>query len=141
VQVFARGAATAAIEVAFTQVSFARPDLAEFAFNPPPGTTVVEQPAAGGPGPAGAAAATTRLAVVGSGWTSVLVLRLPDGAATGSLAPVLASLPAVSGDWGHGRLLTGALFSILLTDDGRLLAGAVGPDQLYQAAADPKARI
>ena len=42
VQVFARGAADPAIEVAFTQVSFARPDAAQFTFNPPPGTTIVE---------------------------------------------------------------------------------------------------
>ncbi|MBM0236720.1 hypothetical protein JNW88_05375 [Micromonospora sp. ATA32] len=40
----------------------------------------------------------------------------------------------VSGDWGSGRLLTGKLFSVLLTDDGRLLAGAVTPERLYQAA-------
>jgi hypothetical protein len=26
---------------------------------------------------------------------------------------------------------------VLLTDDGRVLAGAVGPDLLYAAAADP----
>src|SRR5262245_23100609 len=39
VQVFANSATTPAIEVAFTSVSFARPDPAEFTFNPPPGTT------------------------------------------------------------------------------------------------------
>jgi len=54
---------------------------------------------------------------------------------------VLASLPTVKGSWGSGKLLSGTLFSVLLTDDGRLLIGAVGPDQLYQAAADPAARL
>ena len=45
------------------------------------------------------------------------------------------SLPQVSGDWGSGRLLQSALFSVLLTDDGRMIAGAVAPEQLYLAAA------
>ena len=48
---------------------------------------------------------------------------------------MLGSLPQVSGDWGSGRLLTSALFTVLVTDDGRVLGGAVGPDALYAAAA------
>jgi hypothetical protein len=36
--------------------------------------------------------------------------------------------------------LSSHLFSVLLTDDGRVLAGAVSPEKLYQAAADPKAK-
>jgi len=51
------------------------------------------------------------------------------------LGAVLGSLPEVSGDWGSGRLLQSALFSVLVTDDGRILAGAVAPELLYQAAA------
>ena len=110
--------------------------------------------------PAGAAEPT----IVGRGWTSVLVATMPttgttpDAAAPDSSAPeadptapgapsgrgsagaadlgaILGSLPAVSGDWGGGRLLQSALFSVLITDDGRILAGAVAPDLLYQAAA------
>jgi hypothetical protein len=33
------------------------------------------------------------------------------------------------------------LFTVLITDDGRLLLGAVSPERLYQAAADPAARL
>jgi outer membrane lipoprotein-sorting protein len=48
---------------------------------------------------------------------------------------ILGSLPQVSGTWGSGRLLKSALFSVLLTDDGRVIAGAVAPELLYEAAA------
>jgi hypothetical protein len=54
---------------------------------------------------------------------------------------LLGLLPTVSGDWGSGRLLKTRLVSVLLTDDGRLLAGAVNPQRLYEAAADPAAKL
>jgi outer membrane lipoprotein-sorting protein len=146
VQVYARGGGQPAYEVAFTQVSFARPDDAQFAFNPPPGTTIEEAPAQDAPRkPEGPATEDSAAAprVVGSGWTSVVITKLPaDQPAAGNAdrgpgpdaAPLLESLPRVSGDWGSGRLLTGKLFSVLITDDGRMLAGAVSPERLYEAA-------
>jgi len=54
---------------------------------------------------------------------------------TSALGGVLDRLPRVSGSWGSGRLLSGKLFSALLTDDGRVLVGAVAPELLYAAAA------
>src|SRR5262249_5247327 len=76
-------------------------------------------------------------AVVGSGWTSVVVVR------AGDLIPpdLLAGLPVVSGSWGSGKLLRSSLLTALITDDGRLLLGAVAPDKLYAAAADPAAKL
>jgi hypothetical protein len=47
----------------------------------------------------------------------------------------MKSLPTVSGSWGSGHLLRGTLFSVLFTDDGRVVAGAVAPAQLYAALA------
>jgi hypothetical protein len=85
--------------------------------------------------------------VVGSGWTSVVVSTMgrPAGGAVsqgsrsadqgGSLAGILRSLPTVSGSWGSGHLLHGALFSAVLTDDGRIAVGAVPPSMLYAALA------
>jgi hypothetical protein len=63
-----------------------------------------------------------------------------DGAESGAapaaqLQSILGSLPPVSGDWGSGRLLESTLFSVLITDDGRVLGGAVAPEALYEAAA------
>ena len=46
---------------------------------------------------------------------------------------MLRVLPRVSGTWGSGHLLKGTLFSALLTDDGRVVVGAVAPEALYAA--------
>ncbi|MDG4837624.1 sigma-E factor regulatory protein RseB domain-containing protein [Micromonospora sp. WMMD967] len=107
-------------------------------------------PTAGKPGH-GDPAGDPKVRAVGSGWTTVLIARL-DGPLAGAKAPAkpaapaggsvpdidvstfLGGLAAVNGDWGSGRLLTSKLFSVLLTDDGRVLAGAVTPERLYEAA-------
>jgi hypothetical protein len=75
--------------------------------------------------------------VVGTGWTSVVVAEVPAaaGASTKSLSTLVKALPAVSGTWGSGHLLRGTLFTVVLTDDGRVAAGAVAPDRLYKALA------
>jgi outer membrane lipoprotein-sorting protein len=71
--------------------------------------------------------------VVGTGWTTVLVAN----AGTPDLGPqfgaVLGQLPRVSGSWGSGRELRGALFTLVLTDDGRVAAGLVAPELVYRA--------
>jgi hypothetical protein len=80
--------------------------------------------------------------MVGTGWTTVAVFPGVSQPAAGpgrssgdaQLTALLSRLPRVSGAWGSGRLLTSSLFSVLLTDDNRLLVGAVSPDLLYQAA-------
>nr|WP_055502732.1 hypothetical protein [Nonomuraea pusilla] len=96
--------------------------------------------------------------VVGSGWTSVAVLPLSaadlaktgtetgtgTGAANGDgngdknagavLDTVLKSAKPVSGPWGSGRVVTTKLVTALLTDDGRLLVGAVTPEEIVKAA-------
>ncbi|WP_435206497.1 LolA family protein [Micromonospora sp. bgisy143] len=144
-EVLASGSDQPAFEMAFTQVDYRRPDADQFAFNPPPGGTVTEEtterphpgrPASAVPG------RDPQVRTVGEGWTTVLVARLDAapgakpaaGTADADVSTLLGGLPAVSGDWGSGRLLTGKLFNVLLTDDGRVLAGAVTPERLYQAA-------
>jgi outer membrane lipoprotein-sorting protein len=136
VQVFARGASSPAFEVGFTSFSTATPPASTFAFSPPPGAIVKQgdAPSVGhtsGPGKH----ASTGTHVVGNGWTSVVVTKAPAGASgqQSSLAGILKHLPAVSGSWGSGHLLQGALFSALLTDQGQLVVGAVAPSQLYAA--------
>jgi outer membrane lipoprotein-sorting protein len=149
VDVYAKGATKPAVRVAFQQISFTVPDAGQFVFNAPPGTkvnesdakslekehqTAVEKAEAHRPtldqGPT----------VLGKGWTSILTAKLPakDAAKGTEKAPVdgiIESLPKVSGAWGSGHLLSGSLFNVLLTDDGRVFAGAVAPESLYQAAA------
>ena len=148
VQVYARGATSPAFEIGFTSFSTSAPPASTFAFTPPPGATVKEGRAAhpsAMPHHAQPAGAAPR--VVGNGWTSVVVAPVGAlqgdqraaggaiGSAGGSLAGILKSLPTVSGAWGSGHLLHGALFSAVLTDDGRIAVGAVSPSMLYAALA------
>ncbi|MCZ7438859.1 hypothetical protein O7598_20775 [Micromonospora sp. WMMC241] len=157
-EVLADGQDEPAFEVAFTQVDFRTPDADQFRFNPPPGVKVTEESTDARPGPASRALGKDGKApgradgqrpdvrTVGTGWTTVVVAKLdgaaePGGAKAGADAPdadmlakVLGDLPKVSGDWGSGRLLSGKLFSVLLTDDGRVVAGLVTPERLYEAA-------
>jgi len=166
--ILARDGGAPALEVAFTELRLVRPDPAQFEFKPPPGTSVVEAdeldptdrgapaPDAAPPGdgePGGPApdapwlgdAERPRFALIGRGWTTVLVVRLParpgSDHADGPISGLVELLPTVHGDWGSGRLLSTRLFSLLLTDDGRLLVGAVPPEMLYAAATDPAARL
>ncbi|MCW3839119.1 hypothetical protein ONA70_03285 [Micromonospora yasonensis] len=160
-EVLADGADEPAFEVAFTQVDFRTPDADQFRFNPPPGVTVTEEKAEA-PGkhlPTDRRPDGSDLRTVGAGWTTVLVARLDQAGKAGGadatalprepgrgvpaagsglpgadVAGLLDALPKVSGDWGSGRLLTSKLFSVLLTDDGRVLAGLVTPERLYQVA-------
>ena len=140
VQVFPRDSDSPAIEIGFTRVTLGAPDPSVFDFSPPPGATV-EGTASDGGGDAGTAAGLTEgWTVVGEGWTAVVVGPAPDlGGADGApstLEQVAQVLPQVSGPWGTGRLLTSRVLSVLLTDDGRLLAGAVSGERLQEVAAE-----
>ncbi|MEW2383909.1 sigma-E factor regulatory protein RseB domain-containing protein [Micromonospora sp. NPDC047707] len=142
-EVFAEGGDRPAFEVAFAQIDYARPDDDQFRFNPRPGVKVTEEgadrarPARPGK-PAGDERPDVR--TVGEGWTTVVVAKV-DGASRSAdagdapdLDALSGQLPAVRGDWGSGRLFRSHLVSALLTDDGRLIAGAVTPERLYEVA-------
>lgn len=126
VQVFARGKGSPAVEVGFRSVSFAVPPAKLFAWTPPPGAKVTER---------GVGRAPTRepaagdVRTVGDGWTTVAVLR---GVDTGNetLRSFLRGGQAVAG----GRVLRSDLVTALVTDDGRVLVGAVTPDKLTAVA-------
>ncbi len=145
VQVYAAGASTPALEVGFTSFDPTTPPASVFDFQPSADATVTEEPA----GPTGAGASppagfgslltgTSRPTVVGQDWTSVIVASLPSPGGSGNpLDAMLSTLPAVSGTWGSGRLLRGALFSVVVTDDARIAVGAVEPQLLYDALAAP----
>jgi hypothetical protein len=147
VRILARGKSAPVYETGFTDVQFGVPDADVFAFTPPPGAKVTErslgqvaeherQAQAEGR----AALAAGRPAVLGSGWTSVLVLRdvdLGSGGSGGTLSTLLRAATPVQGSFGRGRMLRTALVTGLLTDDGRLYVGAVTPAALQEAAAQP----
>lgn len=149
-QVFAAGdPGRPALEIGFSEVAFSEPDPDIFTFAPPADATVREglglDPAGASAGAAGSGVGDAPVAVIGEGWTTVVVTQAPaqltdGGDNQGSLGQLLALMPQFSGSWGSGRLLTTRLFSVLLTDDGRLFAGAVDGDRLQQVAADQAAQ-
>ncbi|MFC4530655.1 LolA family protein [Sphaerisporangium dianthi] len=162
VQIFAKGTAEPAFEVGFTQVTFSTPAPENFAFTPPAGAKVKESTLGaghGGPGDEHAPAAKARAEAAsgtrthGKGWGTVaevpfsldaLTASVPAGrSGGGKFAPadpakmvdsLLKSAKPVSGPWGSGRVIQTKLVSALLTDDGRLLFGAVTPEALTEAA-------
>lgn len=145
VDVYAKDATSPAVRVAFQQISFTVPDAQQFVFNPPPGTKVTESSpqqvekdlakehkAAEGAKPAAGEEPKT----IGTGWTTIVTAKMPkaEGTEAQQLTGLVEALPKVSGTWGSGRLLTSTLFTALVTDDGRVFAGAVAPEKLYEAA-------
>ncbi|WP_214317152.1 LolA family protein [Nonomuraea sediminis] len=163
VQVYAKGSAEPAFQVGFTQVTFSAPAEENFRFTPPAGAKVEDKTISGkdlGKEHAEAEKARGAVKSVGEGWTTVAVLPVSaaelaakpqqdqggidkggedkwDGKAPdfGSMADtVLKTATPVSGSWGSGKLITTKLVTALLTDDGRLLVGAVTPAEIEKAA-------
>ncbi|WP_336922493.1 LolA family protein [Aquipuribacter sp. SD81] len=163
VSVGARGQGEPAFVTGFTSLDLTAPDASVFDFSPAPGTTVVEPQAepredetAAPHAEAGAASDAPEPVVHGEGWSTVLELAAPeagadwrmelgDGAAAGGPEVREGDLPEGAGDPAAllegltaevdgGRVLTSTLLSVLLTDDGRVLVGAVEPAVLQRYA-------
>ena len=154
-QVFAKGSQTAAVQIGFTSLSFVKPAAANFAFSPPAGATVKQETSGSDRARHAAGQQASGAYEVGKGWLAVADLpssvlsSVTASQATGSagsglsgdtgpvVGALLKSATPVSGSWGHGRLLETSLISMLMTSNGRVLVGAVTPQVLYAAAAQP----
>jgi hypothetical protein len=156
-KITARGAASPAIELRFTSISFNKPAASVFAFTPPPGATVTQasspsaltglgarpfergrerhgtpptgEPAKNAPS-TGPMETTT---IVGTDWTTVAVI---SGAPLGELRSIFSNAQAVNSPAGPGHLITTPLINVLVLQDGRVAVGAVTPAAL-QAAIPP----
>jgi len=153
VQVYAKGMQDPAYSVGFTSVDFGTPDASVFDFTPPPGATVTDHAVTDASHAQGDAQKPSGVAptVVGTGWSQVMVATIPPdmvagaadaqagkGATSAAGANALAlldALPKTTGSWGSGKVLSGTLFSAILTDDGRVAIGAVTPETLGAALA------
>ncbi len=144
VQIFARGDTTnPAIDVSFTQVSFAVPANENFVYTPPKGVTV-KQEKLDASALRGSEHDAAEPAVIGTGWTTIVEMKSSHSAGAPS-APkngqqsaqgmIDSATTPVSGAWGSGRLFQSKLITALFTNDGRTFAGAVDPSALYAAAA------
>ena len=137
VQVYAKGGRSPAIDVSYTRITYAVPDADNFTFHPPKSVKIKESPLVPGrPHATHEGDVTT----IGEGWTTVVRLRSTDIGATGAEKRYLDSLPKVSWNGGSGRLfeVNSDLVTAILTDDGRLYAGAVDKTVLIAAAAQRK---
>ena len=125
---------------------------------------MVSPPSTSGQMPSRDKNASGKPQVIGKDWLSVAVLPASDlagvmgaGGASASAAGVgsqsvssgsgdsgavaaalLHSATPVHGAWGSGRLLHTSLVSVLMTNSGHVLVGAVTPAVLYAAAAQVK---
>ncbi|MGW5662967.1 LolA family protein [Streptomyces sp. NPDC003758] len=156
----AKGGA-AVLDVGFTQVSFAKPAASTFDFTPPKGTKVTQgddrktgeagkagkaekpgheaQREGTGGTPWGGSASKT----LGEGWNAIYVFDtgskggVPSGSPSGDGAAsgFLNSLGEhVTGKFGSGTVFSTRLVNALITDDGKVYAGAVTKDALVKAA-------
>jgi outer membrane lipoprotein-sorting protein len=150
--VMPRSGGDPAIEVGFTDVSFATPAASTFAFTPPPGTKVTDQGTdegnvtappnrpfpnkPDGTRPPQRNLGGTPPTVIGTGWDAVAVTHFnADSSSNGMLRQLLAKAPSVSGSWGTGKVVSSRMVTALITDDGRLMIGLVPQSVLEQAAA------
>jgi outer membrane lipoprotein-sorting protein len=132
--VLAAGSTDPALQVGFTKLNFGAQDPALFTFTPPQGATVTDEPAKD------AAQARPDSTTVGDGWDAVRIMRRPAAPTSTTPAPTTPDAPdlsaigsPVSGTWGSGRLVTSAVGSAIVTDDGRVAVGAV-PEQVLTEA-------
>ncbi|MYR44824.1 outer membrane lipoprotein carrier protein LolA [Streptomyces sp. SID5910] len=136
----------AVVDAGFTQVSFAKPDASTFDFTPPKGAKVTEgdetpkAPERNRKAGGDLAKDLDGLRVVGEGWNTIATFDtggqgLPTASAGGDLGGFLGSLgEQVKGDFGSGTVFKTRLVNALITDDGKVYAGAVTKDALVKAA-------
>lgn len=142
----------AVVDAGFTKVSFAKPDASTFDFTPPKGAKVTEAdeaaeaPEHGRETEGGLAEEMDGLKgtdgpkVIGEGWNSIATFDtggqgLPTASAGGDLGGFLGSFgDQVKGDFGSGTVFKTRLVNALITDDGKVYAGAVTKDALVKAA-------
>lgn len=134
VQVYAKGGHSPAIDVAYTRLNFSIPDDDNFTFKPAASVKVKETSALPGTVP------NDDVHVIGKGWTTVVRLHLSDLDASSAETQYLNHLPRISWPGGSGRLfeVTSGLVTALITDDGRVYAGAVDKSVLITAATQDK---
>ena len=140
----------AVIDAGFTKVDFSKPAASTFDFSPPKGTKVTEGDEAKPEGKADRAQPKggedlgkefQGLDVIGEGWSSIAQFDtggegMPsESSGAGDAGRFLDSLgDHVTGKFGSGTVFSTRLVNALITDDGKVYAGAVTKDALVKAA-------
>ncbi|GAA3120814.1 outer membrane lipoprotein carrier protein LolA [Streptomyces rectiviolaceus] len=157
------GGGSAVVDAGFTKVDFGKPAASTFDFTPPKGAKVTQGDDAkaekhgfkdGGKEFGGkefkgkefkgkefkGEEDLNGLNVIGKGWTSIAELKMPGGqglptGGSGDAQRLLDSLgDKVSGEFGSGTVFKTRLINALITEDGKVYAGAVTKDALVKAA-------
>ena len=136
------GQKDAAVSVAFSKIDFSTPASSLFTFTPPKGAKVTEKAAPSHdsvkahPGPVSPDVDKNKPTVVGTGWDAVvitpanakLVAGLDSASAAKQLGALTTAVPA-------GRVFHTSLVNVLLTTDGRIVAGSVSVERLEAVAS------
>lgn len=136
VQVTARGASSPAFETGFTAISYEVPAASTFVFTPPSDAKVTTKTltapskAHGRLTYSGSYTPLTPT-TTGTGWSTIV--ELPKSAVPSALAAD-STVTRLTTATSAGRVLHTALVNVLLTTDGRVLAGAVPVSSLVAAA-------
>jgi outer membrane lipoprotein-sorting protein len=142
VTVNAVGQSDPAFQVSFDSINFTAPSASVFAFTPPAGATVSEVNAPAmtptdksSEGSSSAADQAQINSLTLQGWSAVVAF---PAAQAGQVLSTIKSNPLYT-DLTHavtgGRVFHTALINILITNDGRVFAGAVTEAKLLEAAA------
>ncbi|WP_243063877.1 hypothetical protein [Humibacter sp. RRB41] len=140
VQVDAAGQKSPAVTVGFSSVDFSTPAASNFTFTPPKGAKVTTKKLSASSHTAspdnrrpGSFEGPT---VTGTGWTSIVAVPAGSlGAGTAGLTAAEShTLNELTQSVDGGRGLQTSLFSVFLTDDGSIYAGAVPLSTLESAA-------
>ncbi|ANZ36303.1 hypothetical protein BBK82_09745 [Lentzea guizhouensis] len=148
VAVHTNGATSPAAQVGFTQLTVGPQDAKLFEFTPAAGAKVTTPEAKEERGDQKPEAALEQALqgkdpqFFGDGWDTVVGARIP--------AEVMTQVPAeaqglvdrftkkVSGSWGTGKVFTTKVANILIADDGRVVAGAVPEQVLFDTIGQVK---
>ncbi|MGW4979461.1 LolA family protein [Streptomyces mirabilis] len=142
----------AVVDAGFTQVAFAKPAASTFDFTPPKGAKVTEdkdgkeskesKAPESVPGHGDLGKGLDGLKTIGKGWSTIAEFDtggqgMPSGSSSegGDVSGFLNSLgDHVKGKFGSGTVFSTRLVNALITDDGKVYAGAVTKDALVKAA-------
>ncbi|MFJ8021295.1 outer membrane lipoprotein carrier protein LolA [Streptomyces sp. NPDC096311] len=143
------GGGAAVVDAGFTQVAFAKPAASTFDFTPPKGAKVTEgkdgkdtKAPESAPNRGDLGKGLDGLKTIGKGWNTIAEFDtggqgMPSGSSSegGDVSGFLNSLgDHVKGKFGSGTVFSTRLVNALITDDGKVYAGAVTKDALVKAA-------
>lgn len=136
--VTAAGKQDPAFQVGFTSLDYGAPAARLFDFTPPTGADVSTKDLSDSTPGSGArhrgAGSAERPTVSGSGWDTVVALPAGSADQAGLDADASGLLDQLTTAVDGGRAVQTSLVSVYLTDDGRVLAGAVPVSALVAAA-------